>query len=68
MSLGTASPNFKAISEGKVAGKIAYEIIEREPKILLDDIKAKRLDRIQGKIEFKNVTFAYPGKEDTKIL
>jgi hypothetical protein len=36
-SLGVATPNIKAITEGKVAGKAAYDIIDREPKILLDD-------------------------------
>jgi len=32
-----ATPNIKAISEGKVAGKIAYDVIDRVPKILLDE-------------------------------
>lgn len=62
MSLGTASPNFKAITEGRVAGKLAYDIIDRAPKILLDDPKSKVLDKIKGRIEFKNVTFSYPAK------
>ena len=30
-SLGMASPNIKAVNEGKVAGKMAYDIIDREP-------------------------------------
>jgi ATP-binding cassette subfamily B (MDR/TAP) protein 1 len=68
MSLGTASPNFKAITEGKVAGKLAYEIIDRLPKILLDDPKSQIIDKIKGKIEFRNVTFSYPTKQDQKIL
>jgi hypothetical protein len=37
-SLGMATPNIKAITEGKVAGKIAYDVIDRKPRILLDDI------------------------------
>ena len=36
-ALGQAAPNIKAVTEGKVAGKMAYELIERVPKILLDD-------------------------------
>jgi ATP-binding cassette, subfamily B (MDR/TAP), member 1 len=32
-SLGMATPNIKAITEGRVAGKIAYDIIDRKPKI-----------------------------------
>jgi ABC-type multidrug transport system fused ATPase/permease subunit len=32
-SLGMAAPNFKSLSEGRVAGKMAFDIIERKPKI-----------------------------------
>ena len=28
-SLGLATPNFKALSEGRIAGKMAYDIIDR---------------------------------------
>ena len=30
-SLGMATPNIKAVTEGRVAGKMAYEIIDRKP-------------------------------------
>lgn len=30
-SLGAMTPNLKAISEGRVAGKLAFEIIDRVP-------------------------------------
>jgi hypothetical protein len=32
-----AAPNIKTVTEGRIAGKTAYEIIEREPKIKIDD-------------------------------
>jgi hypothetical protein len=32
-SVGMATPNLKAVAEGKVAGKMAFEIIDRIPKI-----------------------------------
>ncbi len=59
-SLGLAAPNFKAITEGRVAGKMAYDIIERVPSIPLDDRSAIKVDKVNGRIEFKNVTFTYP--------
>jgi hypothetical protein len=37
MSLGMATPNIRAITEGRVAGKVAYDVIDRKPKILIDD-------------------------------
>ena len=63
-----ASPNIKAVTEGRIAGKSAYKIIERTPRILLDDPKAKPLGEIRGKIEFKNVTFRYPTRPEQKVL
>lgn len=32
-SMGMAAPNLKAVSEGRTAGKMAYDIIDRKPKI-----------------------------------
>jgi len=61
-SLGIAAPNFKAIAEGRVAGKLAFDIIERKPLIPLDDAQADKHEKLEGKIEFKNVTFTYPSR------
>lgn len=63
-SMGMATPNIKAVSEGKVAGKMAYDIIDRVPQILQDDPNAKVLQNIKGQIEFKDVTFYYPSRPD----
>jgi hypothetical protein len=63
-SLGMATPNIKAISEGKVAGKIAYDVIDRVPKILLDEAGTQHVEDIRGQIEFKNVTFRYPTRTE----
>jgi ATP-binding cassette subfamily B (MDR/TAP) protein 1 len=67
-ALGMATPNMKAITEGRVAGKVAYDIIERVPKILLDDSNAIPVHDVRGLIEFKNVTFRYPTRPEQKIL
>jgi hypothetical protein len=32
-SLGVAIPNIKAVAEGRVAGKLAFDIIDRKPNI-----------------------------------
>lgn len=63
-----ATPNIKAITEGKVAGKIAFSVIDRRPKILLDDESSQPVGDIKGKIEFKNVTFRYPTRPEQKVL
>jgi hypothetical protein len=40
-SLGLAAPNFKSLTEGKVAGKMAYDIIERVPEININENRGK---------------------------
>ena len=67
-SIGFATPNLKALTEGRVAGKMAFDIIERKPAIPLDDPKAKMVKELKGQIEFKNVTFSYPSRPEQKIL
>ena len=42
-SLGQISPQMKSIVEGKIAGKNAYDIIDRVPKILQDDPSAIKI-------------------------
>ena len=42
-ALGQADPNIKAVVEGKIAGKLAYDIINRKPDIIIDDPNSKRV-------------------------
>ena len=63
-SLGLATPNFKALSEGRIAGKMAYDVIDRKPEIDLDDPNSEKVDRLEGNIEFRNVSFRYPTRPD----
>ena len=45
-ALGGATPNIKCVLEGLVAGKLAYDIIDRVPVIKLDDPEAKSIDNL----------------------
>jgi ATP-binding cassette subfamily B (MDR/TAP) protein 1 len=63
-----ATPNIKAVVEGQLAGKLAYDIINRAPKINNNDEKSKKLTNLSGRIEFKNVDFSYPTRQDQKVL
>lgn len=49
---------------------MAFDIIDRVPKILLDDPVSKSIDlsNVRGNLELKNVTFRYPSKMDQLIL
>jgi ATP-binding cassette, subfamily B (MDR/TAP), member 1 len=66
MSLSAIGPYMALIMEGKVAGKLSYDVIDRKPVI---DMDAPGKDEpIKGEIEFKNVKFYYPSRADQTIL
>lgn len=67
MTLGTAMNNYKAMVEAKVSGKHLFDVIDRQPKIQLDDPKAEK-HVLDGSLEFKNVDFYYPTRPDQKVL
>lgn len=70
LQLGGISPHAKAISDGRIAGKLAYDVIDEKPKVVSDDKSAKQLKReeVKGLIEFKDVKFKYPSKDDLVVL
>ena len=48
MMLGGAGPHLKAIQEGRVAGRIAFEAIDHVPRIKIDEKGTKKLENITG--------------------
>lgn len=68
-ALGQVGPSLGAITKAREAGYHIYRIIERTPPILIDDKNAKMADeKIKGDIEFNNVTFRYPSRDDIVVL
>jgi ATP-binding cassette subfamily B (MDR/TAP) protein 1 len=70
MSLATAGQNIPAISGAKVAGKMAFDIIDHVPGVQSDEkgsMVVKR-EEMKGKIEFEKVCFNYPSNPDLKVL
>ena len=57
---------FQTVSRGVASGKRVQEVLESEPAIADGDFNEET--QIRGKIEFQNVSFAYPGMGDEKIL
>ncbi|GFQ02953.1 ABC transporter b family member 19 [Phtheirospermum japonicum] len=68
MSLGQSFSNLGAFSKGKAAGYKLMEIIKQEPTIVQDALDMKCLTKVNGNIEFKNVTFSYPSRPDVIIF
>lgn len=69
MMLGTSAPGYKAIVEGKCAGKLVQDTMNHKP--VIDPTKGgKKIspNELKGHIEFKNVDFTYPTRKELKVL
>ncbi|KAF5175694.1 Abc transporter b family member [Thalictrum thalictroides] len=68
MSLGQSFSNLGAFSKGKMAGYKLMEIIKQKPSIVQDSLDGKRLQEVNGNIEFKDIAFSYPSRPDVVIF
>lgn len=57
---------FQSVSRGMASNKRVREVLCCEPTILDGDFAGETA--LQGKIEFRNVSFAYPGMGEEKVL
>ncbi|XP_050434282.1 ATP-dependent translocase ABCB1-like [Adelges cooleyi] len=67
-SIGNALPFLNSVSIAVGAASTIFEIIDNNPKIDPYSTQGKKLKKIQGKIEFKNVKFAYPTRSTEPVL
>jgi ATP-binding cassette subfamily B (MDR/TAP) protein 1 len=58
----------KAFAGGQAAAYKMFETINREPEIDAYSATGRKLDDIQGDIEFRNVYFSYPTRPDEQIF
>ncbi|KAM6260581.1 bile salt export pump isoform 3-T3 [Spheniscus humboldti] len=68
LNLGQASPCLEAFATGRGAAANIFETIDKKPAIDCMSEDGYKLDKVQGEIEFHNVTFHYPSRPDVKIL
>jgi len=72
-SLGMIAPQLKVIEEARIAAHDIYDVIvsfsNNTNQISLESVGLTiSPDKFKGRIEFKNVTFAYPAKPDVQVL
>lgn len=70
MSLGQVAPNITQIARAQAAAYRMYEVIARVPEIDITSTAGLKPDpgTVRGKIEFENVTFAYPSRLERQVL
>ncbi|XP_047674664.1 ATP-binding cassette sub-family B member 9 isoform X2 [Tachysurus fulvidraco] len=64
--LESISSVYTGLMQGVGAAEKVFEYIDRKPKHNLDGQEAP--DMLQGLVEFRNVTFAYPTRSETNVL
>ncbi|GLU01998.1 hypothetical protein SLE2022_192710 [Rubroshorea leprosula] len=68
LALGAGLSNLKYISEACSAGERIMEVLKRVPKIDSENMQGEILENVSGKVEFRNVEFAYPSRPESIIL
>ncbi|EGG17681.1 hypothetical protein DFA_08677 [Cavenderia fasciculata] len=68
MALGQAAPSMAAFAAARAAGHSIFSIVDR--KSLIDPLSkdGKKLETVQGNIEFEHVQFSYPSRPDVPIF
>ncbi|KAJ7548466.1 hypothetical protein O6H91_07G013600 [Diphasiastrum complanatum] len=68
VSLCLALPDFKPFAESWIAAGRIFEIIDHVPDIDSEESRGIVLEKVQGKLEIRNVNFAYPARPSTIIF
>ncbi|DAA30733.1 TPA: ATP-binding cassette, sub-family B (MDR/TAP), member 1 [Bos taurus] len=67
-SIGQASPNIEAFANARGAAYEVFKIIDHKPSIDSYSNTGHKPDNIKGNLEFRNVHFHYPSRNEVKIL
>ncbi|OAY25782.1 ABC transporter B family member 15 [Manihot esculenta] len=68
LALGAGLSNVKYFSEACTAGERIMEVIERVPKIDVENMEGETLENVRGEVDFKHVEFAYPSRPESIIF
>lgn len=66
-SVGNALPFVNSVSIAFGAASTIFDIIDSKPNIDPYSSKGKKINKIRGKIEFKNINFAYPTRASVSV-
>ncbi|XP_043365314.1 ATP-dependent translocase ABCB1-like isoform X2 [Dermochelys coriacea] len=67
-SVGQTAPSVEAFANARGAAYTVFNIIDHEPQIDSFSETGYKLDHIRGNLEFHNVYFNYPSRQDVKVL
>lgn len=67
-NMGLTSPHLEAFAVAKGSAAAVFNVIDRVPSIDSLSKEGRRLDSVNGEIEFRNVEFRYPARKDVQVL
>lgn len=67
-SLGQAALDISAFVRARAAAYPIFEMIERNTTSKSNSKSGRKLDKLEGHIQFKNVSFSYPSRPDVVIF
>lgn len=68
LSLGQAAPDISAFVRAKAAAYPIFEMIERDTVSTNSSKSGRKLNNVEGHIQFKDVCFNYPSRPDVAIF
>jgi ABC-type multidrug transport system fused ATPase/permease subunit len=66
-SLGQALPELETFASAMGSASFVFKIIDRKPAIVSNP-QGEQPDKLNGNVEFKNVTFSYPARDNIQVL
>ncbi|POM72050.1 ABC Superfamily [Phytophthora palmivora] len=67
MALGQAAPSAEAITSARAAAFPVFQTIKRPSLINPLSDEGKKLDKVMGRIQIDNVSFAYPSRPEVQV-
>ncbi|GMF18826.1 unnamed protein product [Phytophthora lilii] len=67
MALGQAAPSAEAITSARAAAYPVFQTIKRPSQINPLSDEGKKLDKVMGRIQIENVSFAYPSRPEIQV-
>ena len=67
MSLGKTFPTLETFGNGLAAAAKIFKIIDHKPKIDSSSDKGEKPDKINGRLELRNVSFTYPARPEVQV-
>ncbi|KZV37277.1 ABC transporter B family member 2-like [Dorcoceras hygrometricum] len=68
LSLGQAAPSVTTCIQAKTAAYSIFQMIERNTMSTSSSKNGRKLHKVEGHIQFKNITFSYPSRPDLLIF